>query len=302
MTGYTAAQTFGIGTSSTFSGLIEPEVSVSNLNLEGVKLNARLAGGVSGPVELGFGVNYSNSFGPLGNLTFSGQADLLTDGRFHTRASAQGVIGPIAGSVEARVFNSSIGLFQAETAFGQQTLRFNEQLGLELDVTARYRLDRTTIIDGDLDLIYLSEDGFGGEISASYNLIKMLERDDGAILAKIYGSPGLGSGYGAAGFAYNVNRSDWPDIQGEIWLGAGTKGIWPGLKLKLNERLDDSKTTLGLDAYLEPYLIDDSYLKALTYIDQALDYGNLHLALGLSTEAEQLIGLINVMYSFELPN
>jgi hypothetical protein len=291
-----------MGSSSTFNGLLEPEFAVSNLNLEEAKFNARLAGGVSGPVELGFGINYSNSFGPLGNIVLSGQADLLTDARFQTTVTAQGVIGPVAGSAKARVFNSFTGLFQAETAFSQPSFAFNQQLGLELEVKTRYRLDRTTIIDGNLDLFYLFEDGFGGEINARYNLLKMLERDDGAILAKVYGSPGFASGYAAAGFAYNVNRTDWPDIQAEVWLGAGTKGIWPGIDVKLAERLDDSQTAVGLEANLEPYLIDQSYVRALAYFDQALDYGNLHLALGIRTESEQVLGLINLVYSFDLKN
>lgn len=296
-----SAQTVSLATSSTFNGLIEPELLISELNYQELKIDARLAGGISGPLELGFGVSYRNTFGPLGNLLLRGQADILSDGHFQSSLQAEGVIAAIAAKAEARAFNLSETAFRTESAFSQKNLwGFSDQFGVELALSARYRLDRSSILDANLDLIYVSDAGLGAELGARYNLIKLLDRDDGAILAKVYGSPGFAAAYAALGFAYNVNRSDWPDVQAEVWLGANAMGLWPGLLFELTESLNDSQTELGLSASLEPYLLDQAYFKAYAYLEQTIDPGRLRLSLGLRTQAEEITALLKLSYSFDV--
>lgn len=294
------AQSYTIGSSFGFDGKIKPEFSVFNLNLEGLRFDTRLAGGVSDALELGFGVRYDQSFAPLGNLRFYGRFDLKSSGLFQLKLSAEGVIGGIAGSAAARVFSSSAKNFGLETAFGKEQVWLYPEgkVGLELSLNTRYRLDRSSILDASLDLIYLFDQGLAAELFTSYSLLKIVEKDDIIFKAKAYTSPGFIQSYAALGFTYDVNRPDWPINIVEIWLGAGTAGIWPGLKLELSESFSEVKASAGAYLSLEPYLIDSAGLKAEIFYEQALDYGSLRLSLGVMRQADDFVNQTSISYSF----
>ncbi|MCA9836399.1 MAG: hypothetical protein KC422_05770 [Trueperaceae bacterium] len=295
------AQNFTVATSLDPRGFVEPEVLVSNIDLAELKLNGRLAGGISGPLELGLGARYTNSLGPLGNVIVLSQNELNTLGQFHIALAGSGVIGPVAGSLSLTSFNVPYSVFSLETALTESYRSFTEGLGFSLGGQARYRLDRTTILDGELELSYLLDSGVSAELSAAYNLLKFVDRDDAAIKAAVYASPGFDGGYGALGFAYDVNRSDWPNLVAELWLGAGSAGVWPGVRLELKQDLTEEQSTVGLKGAWEPYTLNRETLQLLAFVDKELDYGQLRFSLGGSQNADNFSALVKLAYSFDLP-
>jgi len=233
---FTNAQTLNVAISATEKLLLEPELTLSNLNAADSKLNFRIANSVSGPLELGFGVAYTNSFGPIGTLQLFAQADLNLEGSYRLTSQAKGVIGNVAAELELLVFNSAKHNFDSLSLLNEDNLIYNSSFGVQLNATARYRLERSLILDAALSLPFV-EGALGAKLDAAVNFQRIVARDNAAISVKAYTSPSFTTYYFAFGGTYDLNNRDYPNVLASAWLGFGTKGFFPGAYLEICETL-----------------------------------------------------------------
>lgn len=260
---------------------VKPEIVLSDLKGEEIRLELRLAGGLGTPVEMGLGFRANTSLGPVGNLLISGRADLDTSGNFAVHLSGEGVLASVGLRAGLRVFNSNAALFypqQASAANAAPLYAIVQKpgfVGLELELGLSYRLSRTIVLELDPSLNYVSAQGLGGHLDAALELRHIVERDDAAALLMAHLAPG-GAGYGAAGFEYRLNRRDLPLLRGSLWLGAGSSGVTPGLRLSISDTQDSTPLRYRLELALEPYRMDAFPYRGT--IRLATDLGNGELA------------------------
>lgn len=252
-----SAQTVSLGLTAGSDAALEPAVTIENLALGTLRLDLRAAGAVSGPLELGLGLRTTLSLGPVGNVVLSGRSDLATDGRFSTRLNGAAVIGAVAVRGRIAAFNTTPGQFDLREAFEadvrpQLPEPWAGGVGLSLGAGLTYRLERNIILELDPDLSYLTGQGFGGRLSAALQLRRLVEQDDGRVLLLANLAPGAVRGYVATGFEYRLNRRGLPTASASLWLGYGSLGLWPGVRLNLSGPVEGGWRG-GLELALEPY-------------------------------------------------
>lgn len=278
------AQTLSIGSSVTSTVLVEPEIELSNFEFEGSKLGFRLAGGISGPLEFGLSVRNTTTFGPLGNVIINANAQANTNASFNVNLEASGVIGPVAAVIDSSLSNTNRGSFKLEDAYMLEAPNSfaSQTLNATLDLSGRYRLERSLILDASVGTSYLNESGWGANLSSSLSFLKLLDKDDGIVTLKTYASPGFQAAYGALGFGYDVNRRDWPSLVATVWLGYGSNGFWPGLSFQASQTFKETNAKIGAEFTLEPYLLDNLTLRGIAFYEQDFDVGSLKASLGAS--------------------
>ena len=277
---FAAAQTLTVGGNVSSLGL-EPEVRLEGVKAEGLTFGARAAFDLgSETLELGANARFNTSLGPLGNVAVMGRADANTAGAFAASVRGSGVLGSIGARVRLAAFNTNPGRFVPEDLLGDerpfllgtpQERLFAAQFGLGLT----YRLSRTSILNVDPDLLY-ANGGFGVRGTATLELRRLRNRDDGVLLAEGYLKPGGPAGYGAVGFTYALNARRAPLIRGSLLVGAGSEGLYPGARFSLQTR-GEIDYTLSLAA--EPYRADLPKLRAEVSASGALGAGDLRTVL-----------------------
>lgn len=261
---------------------VKPEIVLSDLEGEGLKLELRLAGGLGTPVEMGFGVRTNTSLGPVGNLLIYGRADLDTSGNFVVQLHGEGVLGSVGLRAGLQVFNSNLALFYPQEASVANAAPLYPivskpgLVGLGLELGVSYRLSRMVVLELDPGLSYVSAQGWGGHLDAALQLRHIVARDDAAALLMAQLSPGGEAGYGAVGFEYRLNRPDWPLLRGSLWLGAGSSGVAPGLRLSISDTQTSTPLRYSLELALEPYRVDAFPYRGSARL--ATDLGNGELA------------------------
>lgn len=238
----------------------EPSLLFGGLELAGLELDLRLAGAVAGPLELGVRVRDSFDFGPIGRVNLSARADLDTVGGFELEARGDGVLGPLGARANLSIFNVNPERFEPARGFSAERPRYDDnalggEVGVGLALGGTYRLSRLNILDLDPQLTYLSGSGFGVNVRGSVQLRRLVGSDDGNVRLLADLGPD-GAGFAATGFEYRVSRADIPSIDVLLWVGAGSRGVAPGLRLRVGERDRAAEAQASFAVALEPFRTD----------------------------------------------
>ena len=279
----TQSQTLHFAVSATSHLGIEPELKLTQLELRGTKIDLRLA--YQDVLEFGLRMRQTTSFGPVGNITLEGQADIASNGKYQLSLSADGVIGSVAANLDGHIFNTLPGTFNLSEAF--ETTRPHFAQGSSLGMGLSYRLSRNQVLSAYPSLYFLQE-GFAATLEADFKIYKFFEPHDVSFLLQAYLSPS-GKTYTALGFQFDLNEKNLPSMAASAWLSLGSQGLLPGLRASLSQSFKSTNSKLGVSLGLEPYRSDfiPYYLQA-SYT-QAFDFGtleaNLYTALGTETVA-----------------
>ena len=307
MTSSCLAQTFGFGVTLSNDFLAEPDISLTNLAFSEGRLSVRLAGGVSGPLELGLSTRQTRSFGPLGNLLLLTRGDVSAEG-FDFQFAAEGVIATVAAKARLSLFSADPGTFDLAEAFSASArppLSAVPAFGSALDLTATYRWNRTLILSAEPSLYGYDGEGVGGRLGLNARLARIVGRDDVQLLALGYLAPGDAPSYAALGAAYDLNRRNWPDLLVSAWVGLGESGFAPGGRLELSQSLPPG-ASYALTLGAEPYRSDALPYRATLRYTQALGPGDLETSLfGTLTPGEpqpgSQPGSLSVRLRYEVP-
>lgn len=279
----------------------KPSFVLSNVRYEGVRLNFRAAGVVSGPLEVGFGARYNTSFGPVGNVTIEGRGDVDTAGDFSINARGQGTITQVSVRAELQAFSVNPGHFELREAFpddarprhAQEVIDDTVGFGLTGGVT--YRLTRTEILEADANVRYLTRHGFGVNVRAGLQLRNLIASDTGVVRVQADLGPGARDGYGAAGFEYRLSRRGLPVVRASAWLGVGTLGFWPGVRASISHTVDP--VTYQLELAAEPFRTDALRYRFRGDMRVALNTGELGLELLAAPASDLPVVTASVRYS-----
>jgi hypothetical protein len=277
------AQTLDIGAWLNSRLEVEPELSVSDVKYQGVTFQARLAGAISGPLEFGLGAGADIPLSLVGNLSLKARADADTAGGFSVSAAGNGVLGKIAAQAGIAAYNVNPGHFEIADAFDAEARArlpralLNRQAAFTLTLGGAYRTSRLTVLTLTPSLTYLSGSGLGAGLRGGLQLRRLNGPDDGVIVLAADLRPGGGAGYAAVGFEYRLNRQGLPLVRASLWLGDGTRGFWPGVRLALSQKLETFSYQLELDA--EPYRTDALPYRASTAVNIPAGPGTAHFTL-----------------------
>jgi hypothetical protein len=254
--------------------LFEPEIKLTGLEMSGVDVDLRLAGGVSGPIEFGTKFRQDTSFSALGNVTIQAQYDVSTFGETQFLLRGNGVVGSVAASAGWQIFNSLPGTFNYAEAFSDVRPRVLGD-GMAFDVGASYRINRTLILSAHPSLYIVAGDGIGGRLNADLKLAKLFDPNDGSILLLSYLEPGGDSNFAAFGFEFDFNERSLPPMVASAWLGFGSKGFAPGLRASISQRLTSISANYGAELGIEPYRTDTMPYRLNGFYEQQLGSGTL---------------------------
>jgi hypothetical protein len=254
--------------------LLEPEVNLTNLNMSGVRVDVRLAGGISGPIEFGAKLRQDTSFGPVGSVTIKTQYDVSTFGQTQFLLQANGVVGSVAANAGWQIFNTLPGTFDFAEAFSDVRPRLAGS-GMAFDLGATYRISRTLIASAYPSVYFVSGEGIGVRLNADLKLAKLFDPNDASILLLGYLEPGNSSSFAAFGFQFDFNERLLPPIVASVWLGAGSKGFGPGLRASISQSLKNMNAKYGAELGLEPYRIDIMPYRLNGFYEQELGSGKL---------------------------
>ncbi len=268
------AQDLEFGIFFNTNALIEPELKLTDLDMSGVDVELRLAGGISGPLEFGAKLRQDTSFSALGNVTVQTQYDFSTLGQTQFLLAANGVIGSVAANARWQIFNALPGTFDFAEAFSDVRPRLSGN-GVAFDAGASYRINRTLIVSGHPSLYLVAGDGIGGRLNADLRLAKLFDPNDASILLLGYLEPGGDSNFAAFGFEFDFNERSLPPIVASAWLGAGSNGFAPGLRASISQRLTDMNASYGAEVGLEPYRTDIMPYRLNGFYEQQLGGGTL---------------------------
>lgn len=277
------AQTLDIGAWLDSRLKVEPELSIGDVQYKGVTFQARLAGAVSGPLEFGLGASSDIPLSLVGNLSLQARADADTAGGFSIRAAGSGVLGKVAAQAGIAAYNVNPGHFEIADGFDAEARArlpaalLRGQAAFTLTLGGTYRTSRLTVLTLTPSLTYLSGSGVGTGLRGALQLRRLNGPDDGVIELAADLRPGGGAGYAAAGFEYRLNRRDLPLVRASLWLGAGTRGLWPGARLSLGQKLKSFSYQLELAA--EPYRTDALPYRASATVSVPAGPGTAHFTL-----------------------
>jgi hypothetical protein len=301
---FSQAQELGFGVFLDTDVLLEPELTLKDLDMSGVKVELRLAGGISGPIEFGAKLRQDSSSGVLGNTRIQAQYDFSTLGGTQFLLQANGVIGPVAANAGWQIFNTLPGSFDFAEAFSDVRPRLQGS-GMAFDVGASYRINRTLIASAHPSLYLVSGESLGVRLNANLRLAKLFDPNDASVLLLGYLEPGGESSFAAFGFEFDFNERSLPPIVASAWLGAGSNGFAPGLRASITQRLAGINASYGAELGLEPYRTDIMPYRLSGYYEQGLGGGNLrgdvYAALGNDGIGENSVPPLTLKVSYALP-
>mgnify|MGYP000441838154 CR=1 FL=1 len=299
------AQTLGFSVSATNTLLLEPVVTINGIDVGESELSLRLAGGVSGPLELSLKVRETQSFGPLGNLTFYSEG-AFRGGDFMVGLGAEGVIATVAGKATLSLSTIEAGKLEDTERYSATPESFfqsgsDKALKAELGLSASYRLNRSLILTAAPDIYYVNDAGAGVTFKTNVRFVRLIDRDDGYIYLNGHLSA-LDNDYAALGVAYDLNRRGLPNLQGSLWLGLNANGIRPGAGLELSQSFRDSGTRYRLNLHVEPFRTDILPYRARLILTQSLGENEVQLeaygTLRNSFDTPLLTGKASYLWTF----
>jgi hypothetical protein len=294
-----AAQDLEFGVFLNTDSRLEPEVKLSDLNMSGVKVDLRLAGGISGPIEFGAKLRQDTSSGPIGNITVRAQYDVSTFGQTQFLLQANGVVGSVAANAGWQIFNAVPGTFDFAEAFTEVRPRLNGD-GMAFDLGASYRINRNLIASAYPSFYVVSGEGIGVRLNADLKLARLFNPNDASVLLLGYLEPGGSSNFAAFGFEFDFNERSLPPMVASAWLGAGSKGFGPGLRASISQSLTSINAKYGAELGLEPYRTDIMPYRLNGFYEQELGGGKLrgdvYAALG-----DESVPPLTLKVSYALP-
>ena len=299
--GWAAAQTFGVGLTSTTT--LEPETTVTDLDLGRSKVNVRVAGGGAGPLELGVSARETTAFGPLGNLSVRSHAQFDTAGRFDLGLGAEGVIAAVAARAQLSLFTAEVGRFDVGAAFQEEARPFvlaaPLDFGAALELGASYRVSRTFIVSAAPALYLTDAGGLGGRVGLEGRFVKLVGPDDLRLKALTFLGP-AGDRFGAVGAEYDLNRRGLPNARVALWAGLDDAGLKPGASLRLGQTLGwGGSYTLLLAA--EPYRHDALPYRAAATYRQTVGPGALETSFYGTLTPRGDVPALNFRLGYSLP-
>lgn len=288
---------FGVFVNTDF--LLEPEVELTDLDLSGVNVELRLAGGISGPVEFGAKLRQDTASAALGNTRIQVQYDVSGFGGTQFLLQASGVIGPVAANAGWQIFNTLPGTFDFAEAFTDVRPRVSGS-GMAFDLGASYRVNRNLIASAYPSLYLVSGEGLGVRLNADLRFARLFDPNDASVLLLGYLEPGNESSFAAFGFEFDLNERTLPPIVASAWLGAGSKGFGPGLRASISQSLNDIDARYGAELGLEPYRTDIMPYRLNGFYEQDIGEGSLRgdvfVALG-----DDSVAPLTIKASYALP-
>ena len=164
----------------------------------------------------------------------------------------------------------------------------------------RYRIERNLVIDAETGFIYQDQKGWGGSITSNLSFLKIINRYDGLVHLRSYASPAFKESFAALGFAYDLNQRNLPSFVGELSLGYGTNGFWPGVRLSYSQRLSEMEARVSAELAVEPYVVAQLPIRGYATYEQDLYAGKLISTLGLGFEEGQTEGFLKLEYQIAL--
>lgn len=278
-----SAQTAGFALS--YSGTLEPEVQLRDLEPGPATFDLRFAGGVREPLEGGVAARWRSSFGPLGTVAVSGHADASTAGAFELGVDGSGALAATGLDASLSVFNRNPGAFAPTAAYALESRPFfpgGGSVGAHLELSATQRLGRTLILEATPALSYMAGTGIGAGFKGRLQLRRLVESDNGVALLEAGTGPGPGRSFIAGGAEYQLNRRGLPSLTGALLLGGGDAGLQPGLRAGVAGEL--SRFSYRAELAAEPYRRSAPPYRANLALGTALGPGALGLELGAALE------------------
>lgn len=274
------AQTLGFGVSITNTLVLEPVLTVSSVDIGESELSLRVAGGVSGPLELSLKAREDQSFGPLGNLSFYAEG-AFRGADFQFGLGAEGVIATVAGNAALSLSTLQPGQLEAAEPYSATPNPFfgagiEKTLKAELGLRASYRLNRTLILNATPDVYYIDGAGAGVALKTNLRFVRLIDRDDAYVYLNGHLSA-LDNDYGALGVGYDLNRRDLPNAQASLWLGLNADGVSLGADLELSQSFRNLGTRYSLNLNIEPFRRDVLPYRAGLNVIQAVGENELQL-------------------------
>jgi hypothetical protein len=269
-----SAQELNFGVFLNTNIALEPEVKLTDVDLSGVDVELRLAGLISGPLEVGVKMRQDTSSSVLGNTRIQAQYDFSTLGGTQFLLQANGVIGPIAANAGWQIFNTLPGTFDFAEAFTDVRPRISGS-GMAFDLGATYRINRNLIASAYPSLYLVSGEGLGFRLNADLRFARLFDPNDASVLALGYLEPGNESSFAAFGLEFDLNERNLPPIVASAWLGAGSRGFAPGLRASISQNLEDIGGRYGAEVGLEPYRTDIMPYRLNGFYEQGIGGGSL---------------------------
>lgn len=271
---------------------LRPALSVAGLDAGWARLSLRFGVRPGRAFEFGAEARRTLVLGPLGNVVLDAAAHASTAGDVDLALQGRGTVANVAARLSLELFNVPSGYFALSHALTEgsrsQHARNDEgRLGLRLAVGLSYRLERLLVLTADPELSWQGGAGLGAAFAAALQLRQLVGDDDGYVLALAALEPDAGRGFAAAGFEYRLNRADWPTLRAAAFVGGGSLGIWPGLRLELGGAQGALDYRLRLAA--EPYRLPGPRASGSLELAAPLGEGRLELLVLATPEGAEPI-------------
>lgn len=232
--------------------------AISGTAKGGVTFGVELA---SAPPRVSAATALSRAFGPLGNVTLEGSGALAVVRPLSSaspalsgeaRASARGVLGPVALRAALTLFGAEPGLFRPAEGASDERPRFGAQAaGIELAVSGRP--SRNLVLEGAPSL-YLTGGAAALRFEALLRVLRAVGSSELRFMAHGFLTPGFEEGAAAVGAGVGFRRRSQPDVELMATLGVSPAGLKPGVKLTFGQVFGDLR--VAGSAALEPYRLD----------------------------------------------
>ena len=288
------AQDLSIAANISNETNFEAEIIIDNINLESAKLGFRLAANSAQNIEFGLRARQTFSWGPVGNIILNASADANNTGLYDLSVSAQGVVADISAEIAINYFNDQEGNFSIDDAFHLSSRpMFPELATANLDLSAKYKIERDIILSTDYNL-YLLNNLLSNRLKSELGFKKVFNKDGFGIEAMLFqGKAGLAN-FALLGVNYELKQRAWPTTKISLRLGSNdgkNSGIYPGLRITINKSIRSLGAKWGALLWLEPYRTDLAPYRGKIFYEQDIAAGKLSTAL-YSTPFDELAPLI----------
>ena len=298
------AQDLSFQLNASSQELYEYELVLDNINFETAKLGLRFAANSDEKLEFGLKLRQVFSYGPVGNIVFSANSDFSSTGLYDLSASAAAVIADVAAEAKLGYYNATEGSFNIDNAFDLGSRpSFPIESVFNFDVSAKYKLDRNTILSGDYDLFLLSG-VVSNRLKSELSFTKVFGRDGlGIEVLAFLGQQGL-SDFALLGGSYELRQKALPTTKFSLRLGVNNENsqtnVSPGLTISMNKSLRSLGAKWGALLWLEPYRTDLPKYRAKFFYEQGILAGKLTTSLygSVVDNSTPLIASLKYKFSF----
>lgn len=249
---------------------------------------AALHFGVGERIVVGLDLRRTETFGPLGNVSFEVSGRLRTDAHYQGQIGARGVIGPLALNLQLSAFDAPPETFEAGAAAREtRPVSATGQIGFGVEIEGDIRADRDVVISVAPDL-YLIDGRFAARLQTQIALLRLLPEIDGTLAVHGYASPGFERGHAALGVGAVWRRRRAPVWSGTAWLGIGPT-FAAGISARVAQRLGGG-ALLTADLAVQPYRRDIAPYRLAAGLSLPLAHGTLDISGSAALGGELVAG------------